>query len=226
MHLCRASFCVRVHTHTHTYIYTRAHAHATHSRIILWMPKRSTKRKLGLLPLNGEHVSWWGHQRELTYWVDSYATRTRMCMPVRPTFPSDSLAPTSPPLLRPPFPFSLYLSLSVFIFLSPSISSSRSQFPRASWRVHPAVSLSLSLFFRMDQWMSRRQTRFACCNREIRTRPTLSRCRLVIIKFTFKWAFNGLWKAVDIYHSWVVIFYVENWKGFSHMRAFYLYIIY
>lgn len=56
---------------------------------------RETKTRLS----SGEHVSWWGHQRELTYWVDSYDTHTcaSLSLPSIPAF----FSPPPPPLLCP-----------------------------------------------------------------------------------------------------------------------------
>ena len=66
--------------------------------------ERWTRRKLGssTTPLSGEHVSWWGHQRELTYWVDSYDTHTCASLP---TFPSDSVSLSLSRLCPLPLPF-------------------------------------------------------------------------------------------------------------------------
>ena len=86
-----------------------------------------TGRKLDLAPLSGEHVSWWGHQRELTYWADSYDTHT--CASLPPAFSPDSQS----------------LSLSFFIPLPPFLKSFLS-FSFSSFVSFLSLSFSLPIF--------------------------------------------------------------------------------
>lgn len=106
------------------------YTHTRHKRA-RFKPRAQETKTPRLLRSSGEHVSWWGHQRELTYWVDSYDTHT--CAPLSSSFLSFRFVPhffSSPPppplfavvlfiLCLPSFPFlrfPIFFPFSSFVF--------------------------------------------------------------------------------------------------------------
>lgn len=105
--------------------YTRTH---TRERVLYGTNAEEARNENSAPPLSGEHVSWWGHQRELTYWVDSYDTHTWAHGRDR----RFHLTHCSFLLL-----LSLSLALSLFISSRPLLSSwsACSSFLRIGWNV-------------------------------------------------------------------------------------------